>query len=363
MKTFGYRAHIAKLPSLLFILLIGSAGAEDKPTLAIVDFEGFGVSPTEAIGLTNRLRNEIFRNGHFDVVDRGMMQSILAEQDFQLSACTSNECLVEVGQLLGAQQMIGGSITKIGSMYTVSARLVDVETGRVIKVSDYDIRGGLEELLTIGMSQVAGMFSPAITDVADGRDEEPLIVEGEGQANISESPPKIDVEDPKRGSLSPTYIVGEAAGRTLAGTFAYAGPYSGMIKVRLYQPLKVAESRLYIDIGFLEMDFWEGMYSQIGLEKSKLLSSRWKTSTSLGLGLGADGASIIPLLSGGIGISYNARLFADPTFQGLLHLTPYTGFSPMVSVRLQGSLLQILGTGLAGIVLLSTLVLLLGGTL
>lgn len=75
-----------------------------------MDFEGYGISQTETIALTNRLRNELFRIGQFDVVDRGMMESILAEQDFQLTGCTSDECLVEVGQLLGAEEMVGGSI-------------------------------------------------------------------------------------------------------------------------------------------------------------------------------------------------------------------------------------------------------------
>ena len=123
--------------------------------IAILDFEASGISQTEAITLTDRLRNELFRLGKFDVVERGLMEGILHEQDFQMLGCTSNDCLVEVGRLVGARQVVGGRISKIGGMFTVSARVVDVETGKVLGVSDYDLRGGLDEMLIVGMKQVA----------------------------------------------------------------------------------------------------------------------------------------------------------------------------------------------------------------
>ena len=127
--------------------------------IAVLDFDGIGISQPEATALSNRLRNELFRLGRFEVVDRGMMENILSEQDFQQAGCTSNDCLVEVGKLLGAQQMVGGSISKVGGTFTVSARLVDVETGKVLNVSDFDIKGELDDLLTRGMAQVAAMLS------------------------------------------------------------------------------------------------------------------------------------------------------------------------------------------------------------
>ncbi|UCH63894.1 MAG: DUF2380 domain-containing protein [Fidelibacterota bacterium] len=127
--------------------------------IAVMDFDGRGISDIEASALTDRLRNELFRLGAFEVVERGLMENILTEQDFQLTGCTSNECLVEVGRLLGARQIVGGSISKVGGTFTVSARLVDVETGKVLGVSDFDLRGELDDMLTTGMQQVAVMLS------------------------------------------------------------------------------------------------------------------------------------------------------------------------------------------------------------
>ena len=136
--------------------------------IAVMDFDGRGISEIEAAALTDRLRNELFRLGAFEVVERGLMENILAEQDFQLTGCTSNECLVEVGQLLGAKQIVGGSISKVGGTFTVSARIVDVETGRVLRVSDYDLQGDLDLLLTQGMGAVAARLADAEGTLAPG---------------------------------------------------------------------------------------------------------------------------------------------------------------------------------------------------
>jgi len=45
----------------------------------------------EATSLTDRLRSELVRTGRITVVERGQMEQILAEQDFQLTGCASDE--------------------------------------------------------------------------------------------------------------------------------------------------------------------------------------------------------------------------------------------------------------------------------
>ena len=65
------------------------------------------------------------------------------------------EVLLDVGKILGANQIILGSIGKIGSLYTLSAKLVDVETGELLITSDFDAESGLSELLQIGLKDIA----------------------------------------------------------------------------------------------------------------------------------------------------------------------------------------------------------------
>ncbi|MBC8403191.1 MAG: PEGA domain-containing protein [Candidatus Marinimicrobia bacterium] len=83
------------------------------------------------------------------------MQEILEEQGFQQSGCVTDECVVEVGQMLGAQQMVGGSIGRLGNVFTITARVIDVESGEIINVTTYDHEGDIGSLLKTGMRQVA----------------------------------------------------------------------------------------------------------------------------------------------------------------------------------------------------------------
>ncbi len=143
---------------ITLLLFIGLAWGQSK-TIAVLEFEGKGVSQSETSTLTDRLRDEIFKTGVYNVLERGLMDDVLKEQGFQQTGCTTSECAVEVGNMLGVQQMIGGSIGKVGNIYTVSARVIDVETGEVLKSANYDLVGGIEELLMNGMNQVASELS------------------------------------------------------------------------------------------------------------------------------------------------------------------------------------------------------------
>lgn len=143
-----------KLQLVSAVIILSSAVSGQIP-IAVVEFEGKNISQAEASILTDRLRNELFRTDAFQVLERGLMEQILTEQDFQLSGCTTNECLVEVGKLVGVGMIVGGSIGKVGNVFTVSARLVDVETGKLMQVTDYDYEGQIGDLLKSGMQKVA----------------------------------------------------------------------------------------------------------------------------------------------------------------------------------------------------------------
>ncbi|MBU0711628.1 SUMF1/EgtB/PvdO family nonheme iron enzyme [bacterium] len=143
---------INKLKLIIVTLLFSKTLIpQQMTTLAVLDFEGLGVTEVEAKALTNRLRAILVKTGTYQVVERGKMDAILDEQGFQLSGCTSEECVVEVGQLLGVQKMLAGSISLVGKTYSVEMRIIDVELGRIDNTSTYDIKGEIDQLLTDGM--------------------------------------------------------------------------------------------------------------------------------------------------------------------------------------------------------------------
>ena len=148
----------------------------DKIPVAILDLEGRGISALEAATLTDRLRSEMVTVGAFVVVERGQMEMLLEEQGFQQTGCTSAECAVEVGKLLGVQKMITGSIGKLGELYTVDARMFDVQTGEIERVSKREHRGGIEgliDLLEVVTKDLAGIEEEVIVAEQPPKEEKP----------------------------------------------------------------------------------------------------------------------------------------------------------------------------------------------
>jgi hypothetical protein len=81
-------------------------------------------------------------------MERNQMQEILKEQGFQQSgACTDEACLVEMGQMLGVKVLVVGSLGKLGSMFMVNIRSIDVQTAQIMKVVSVDIKGDIEEVV------------------------------------------------------------------------------------------------------------------------------------------------------------------------------------------------------------------------
>jgi len=162
---------------LLFINLIWS----QKITIAVFDFENNGLETNEVRQLSTRLENELVKLGDFKVVERTKIDEVLKEQKLQFSGCVE-ECLVDAGEILGANQIILGSIGKIGGLYTLSAKLVDVESGELLMASDFDAENGLRELLQIGLKKVAYELTGMSIDNAKYKEHEKIILDAESEA-------------------------------------------------------------------------------------------------------------------------------------------------------------------------------------
>jgi hypothetical protein len=119
-----------------------------------LDFETQKISVDDGKALTNRLRNEVQRL-NVAVMERSKMNEILTEQGFANSElCNASLCAVEVGKMIGVNRVIVGSIAEVGSIFTVSARIVDVETTEILKTVDKEF-SSIEQVLTKGMREVA----------------------------------------------------------------------------------------------------------------------------------------------------------------------------------------------------------------
>jgi hypothetical protein len=77
------------------------------------------------------LSENAVNDGRFSVVDRQQLDEIRAELDFQMSGEVSDESAQSIGRLLGAEGIVSGTLTKIGPLYRVQVKAIEVETAGV----------------------------------------------------------------------------------------------------------------------------------------------------------------------------------------------------------------------------------------
>jgi TolB-like protein len=115
-----------------------AAPAAPAPTVAVLYFDYDGKRDELAVlkkGLAQMLISDLAVVEPYRVVERERLQALLDEQKLGQSGKIDRATAVRVGKLLGAQMMILGGFFELGPSLRVDARLVDVETGRIIATS------------------------------------------------------------------------------------------------------------------------------------------------------------------------------------------------------------------------------------
>lgn len=120
-------------------------------TLAVIELEPLtGVSPPEARVMTERIRALLVQSGRFQIMERSRMEAILKEQGFSQNAlaCSDSDCSLKLGKLLAVRRLVTGSISRLGNLYTLTARILDVEKGQILQEAYLDCQGSLQQVLT-----------------------------------------------------------------------------------------------------------------------------------------------------------------------------------------------------------------------
>lgn len=129
----------------------------DKPRIAVVDFRNSSTwtywGPRLGQAAADELATQLVQSGKFTVVERSRLESIMAEQKLGQSGAVSTGTAAEIGQLLGVQAIVTGSITQFsidrkgGGIGPLSAsyseaesvmdvRLVDTSTGEILLATE-----------------------------------------------------------------------------------------------------------------------------------------------------------------------------------------------------------------------------------
>lgn len=115
---------------------VKTLSSENKSTLAIMDFVNLdGSQSMFGKYLREELTIRIFRTNKVSVVERGMLEEVMEEWNFGAKGFVSEKTASRIGQLLGVEAITIGTITDLGEVIKINARIIEVETGKLISVA------------------------------------------------------------------------------------------------------------------------------------------------------------------------------------------------------------------------------------
>jgi TolB-like protein len=211
----GAALAFAPLPLAAQSAQPAAKGAPAKELIAVLDMEGANTEPVQASALTERLREELLNSGRFTLVDRAQINAVLAEQALQQTGCTSQECAVQVGKVLGVRKIVSGRVTKLeDTLWLLSATLVDVETAETQRAVSEQHDGNFRTLLAVGIARLAAKIAqggPAAPAVAAQLPPPPPAVPLAQLPSPPPAPKREEVRTERGGSKPYWWILGAVA--------------------------------------------------------------------------------------------------------------------------------------------------------
>lgn len=151
------RSLLCALPLAILAIQPALAADGEKPTIAVMDLSPSNVPAGDAVIVSGFIRAAVVRSGKFVVVEKNNMDKVLAEQAFQQTGCTSQECAVRLGKILNVKRMIVGSFGKLLGRYILSVRIVSVESGEVVQADE--ARGDTIDQLETSLKALAARLA------------------------------------------------------------------------------------------------------------------------------------------------------------------------------------------------------------
>jgi hypothetical protein len=131
-----------------------------KPRLVVYDLETS--QPMQVVGLilTEALREEIFKIGSFDLINREDLTRAIEELKLQQSGLVQEKDAVQMGRWFAARQSVTGRLGLIGSTTLLQAKRTDIETMGTLAIGSLNAPAGREEELLNGLSLLARQLFP-----------------------------------------------------------------------------------------------------------------------------------------------------------------------------------------------------------
>ncbi|HEX8187738.1 MAG TPA: FlgO family outer membrane protein, partial [Pyrinomonadaceae bacterium] len=133
--------------------------ARQKTTVAVVEFTDLQGNTTDfGRFLAEELITRLMETEKFRVIERQLLNKIIAEQKLSLTGVIDPASAKQLGKILGVEAIVAGTVTNLSQSLKVNARLVSTETGEIFSVASAEI---FKDESVTGLLANGGGASPA----------------------------------------------------------------------------------------------------------------------------------------------------------------------------------------------------------
>ncbi len=113
---------------------------QKKHTIAVIEFSDLQGNVTNfGRFLSEELITKLFETGKFKVIERQLLDKVIAEQKLSLQGVVDPESAKKLGKILGVDAICSGTITDLGQSLEINARLISTQTGEIVAVASTKI--------------------------------------------------------------------------------------------------------------------------------------------------------------------------------------------------------------------------------
>lgn len=150
---------------LFFIFVsIGFILGQEEQKVAVFDPVG-EVSQNIKIIIREELSNAVVNTLGFTVLERELIDRVIAESEFQMTGHVDDSQIGELGKKMGADYVCYASISSVGGNYYISCKMVDVTTAKIERQNTGITKSGLDDLFSVVSTVSRAMLQQQSTSV------------------------------------------------------------------------------------------------------------------------------------------------------------------------------------------------------
>ncbi len=149
----------------VLLLIAGACALFAVPKIAVLNPTlDKTIDDVVASPIMDKILEELLKSRKFNIVDRASRDIIWEERNFQISSGEIDQKEIKnIGQGLGADYIVVVKVKRIGTLYSMSTTMINVETLEVVAQSSAEAKDSIENLL-----QLASYCGAQIADTVSG---------------------------------------------------------------------------------------------------------------------------------------------------------------------------------------------------